>query len=156
METYHAVIAVPFGRLGLLEHAGLISRIDFLPPARVLLPPPTAVLQRAAAVLQAWCEDAVRPLDLACAPAGTAFQKRVWAALRAIPPGCTLSYGEVARDLASAARAVGQACGANPLPIVIPCHRVVGSRGLGGFMHARADFPLAVKRWLLDHERRAH
>ena len=72
----------------------------------------------------------------------------------AIPRGETRSYGELAKQLRSAAQAVGQACGANPLPIVIPCHRVVGKAGMGGFMKHGDGAPLDIKRWLLTHERR--
>lgn len=89
------------------------------------------------------------PLDLGRA---TAFQQAVWAALRAIPFGQTTGYGHVARSLGKprAARAVGQAVGANPVLLVVPCHRVVCSSGaLGGFSSG-----LPLKRWLLDHEQR--
>ncbi len=151
--TYHAIVAVPFGRLGLLEQQAAVARIDFLPPGEDLLSPATPSLQKAAAALRAWCEDPERPLDFPWIARGTAFQLSVWEGLRAIPRGRTTTYGGLAKSLASAPRAVGQACGANPLPIVIPCHRVVGSRGLGGFMHTQQDFPLMVKRWLLGHER---
>ncbi len=84
---------------------------------------------------------------------GTAFQRRVWAALRRIPAGCTSSYGELATSIGapSACRAVGLANGANPIAIVVPCHRVIGADGtLTGYGGG-----LARKRWLLDHERRA-
>ncbi|HEX9181099.1 MAG TPA: methylated-DNA--[protein]-cysteine S-methyltransferase, partial [Burkholderiales bacterium] len=86
--------------------------------------------------------------------AGTDHQRRVWSALAAIPVGQTLSYGELAGTIGSSARAVGQACGANPLPLLVPCHRVVArDGGLGGFMGRRDGFALSVKRWLLEHER---
>jgi methylated-DNA-[protein]-cysteine S-methyltransferase len=88
-------------------------------------------------------------------PAGTPFQLRVWHALMAIPAGQPATYGALAKRLGTGARAVGQACGANPLPILIPCHRVVAASGLGGFMHSAAGTPLDVKTWLLAHERRA-
>jgi len=82
---------------------------------------------------------------------GTPFQQRVWAELRRIPFGETASYGEVARRIGAprAARAVGQAVGANPIPILVPCHRVIcSSGGMGGFSAG-----IAIKRWLLRHER---
>ena len=151
--TYQAVIAVPFGRLGLLERQACVTRIDFLPPGEELLPPATPALRAAAMALHAWCEDSVRTLAFPYLLQGSAFQQRVWRALCAIPRGHTRTYGELAASLGSSPRAVGQACGANPLPIVVPCHRVVGGRGLGGFMHGHSDFPLAVKHWLLTHER---
>jgi len=78
----------------------------------------------------------------------------VWEAMQAIPAGETRTYGEIAAAIGSSARAVGGACGANPIPLVVPCHRVVASGGrLGGFMGAREEgFELAIKRWLLAHE----
>jgi methylated-DNA-[protein]-cysteine S-methyltransferase len=87
------------------------------------------------------------------APRGSVFQRRVWDAILAIPAGSSRTYGELAQKLLSAPRAVGQACGSNPCALMIPCHRVTGSRGvLGGFMHAAAGEPINVKRWLLAHE----
>ena len=89
-------------------------------------------------------------VDLPVEPEGTPFQQKVWAALREIPPGRTTAYHELARRVRSpeAARAVGTACGANPIWIVIPCHRVVAAGGgLGGYGGG-----LARKRWLLEHE----
>lgn len=84
---------------------------------------------------------------------GTVFQRRVWAQISGIPYGKTLSYGELAQSIASAPRAVGGACGANPLPLLVPCHRVVASGGgLGGFSRQRGGFLLEVKRWLLARE----
>ena len=152
--SYQAVIAVPFGRLGLLEGKAGVTRIDFLPPGKELLAPATPALRAAASALQAWCEDSARMLAFPYMLQGSAFQHKVWQALCAIPRGHTRTYGELAASLGSSPRAVGQACGGNPLPIVVPCHRVVASRGLGGFMHGQSDFPLTVKRWLLAHERR--
>jgi methylated-DNA-[protein]-cysteine S-methyltransferase len=91
--------------------------------------------------------------DLPLAPHGSAFQKRVWAALCAIPPGETRSYADIARVIGSAPRAIGGANGANPIPIIIPCHRVVAADGsLGGY--SGGDGP-ATKQYLLDLERRS-
>jgi methylated-DNA-[protein]-cysteine S-methyltransferase len=89
--------------------------------------------------------------DIACTTNGTAFQKRVWKALRKIPPGTTTTYGALARsfDLPNAARAVGLANGSNPIAIVVPCHRLIGANGsLTGYAGG-----LHRKQWLLDHER---
>jgi methylated-DNA-[protein]-cysteine S-methyltransferase len=84
-------------------------------------------------------------------PAGTPFQRRVWDLMRTLPPGRPATYGDMARRLGSVARAVGGACGANPLPIVIPCHRVVAAAGKGGYSGLGG---LSTKDWLLAHERR--
>lgn len=88
-----------------------------------------------AAALEGYFAGEQRQFDLPLDPRGTDFQREVWAELQRIPFGQTLTYGELARRLArpGGSRAVGAANGANPLPIVIPCHRVVASRGLGGF-----------------------
>ena len=102
--------------------------------------------------LDAWFRGSSGALEqLPLDPGGTAFQQDVWDALRKIPPGETRSYGQVAEAIGrpAAARAVGSANGANPLPIVVPCHRVVGARGaLSGFA-----FGVERKQWLLDFER---
>ncbi len=87
--------------------------------------------------------------DLPLAPFGTEFQKRVWAALRGIPYGQTWTYADLARRVGSVARAVGQANGANPIPLLIPCHRVLATGGLGGY--SGGDGP-ETKAWLLELE----
>lgn len=151
-EDFSAIVAAPGFALGLHADAQVVREIVFLPPSAGR-PACTPLGREAVRQLHAWLADARFVFDLPCAPAGTAFQRRVWAAIAAILPGQTLSYGELASQLGTAARAVGAACGANPLPIVVPCHRVCGARGgLGGFNHARAGFLLDVKRWLLAHD----
>ena len=109
---------------------------------------PAAIL----AALERYFRDGRAGLELPLAPAGTPFQLRVWQALRAIPPGSTRTYGELARELGTSARAIGGACRANPCLIAVPCHRVVARDGLGGFAGERGGKRLAVKRWLLRHE----
>jgi methylated-DNA-[protein]-cysteine S-methyltransferase len=112
------------------------------------------LLQRVANELNAYFAHAGHRFELPFAPRGTPFRLRVWTALLDIPVGQTLTYGELARRVGSAPRAVGQAVGDNPIPIVIPCHRVVAADGgLGGFMHSRIGFSQDIKRWLLRHER---
>ncbi|MHB1950615.1 MAG: methylated-DNA--[protein]-cysteine S-methyltransferase [Acidiferrobacteraceae bacterium] len=83
---------------------------------------------------------------------GTPFQRRVWRYLQRIPSGAVRTYGEVARALRTAPRAVGRACAANPLPLFVPCHRVVAADGLGGYSAGAAGDGLRIKRWLLRHE----
>jgi len=111
--------------------------------------------ERAARQLERYRDDPDAPFDLPLLVEGTDFQKRVWDAMCAIPRGRTRTYGELARELGGEARAVGQACGDNRLPIVIPCHRVVAAAGIGGFGHATGGYLLEAKRWLLMHERSA-
>ncbi len=84
---------------------------------------------------------------------GTDFQKSVWQIISSIKQGETLTYSDIARQLDSSARAVGNACRANPVPIIVPCHRVVSKSGLGGFAGQREGNNVSVKTWLLEHER---
>jgi len=90
--------------------------------------------------------------DLPLQQQGTPYQQRVWRALQRIPSGKTLTYGQLAKRLHSSPRAIGNACRQNPLPLLVPCHRVVAASGLGGFAGETAGRPLALKRWLLEHE----
>lgn len=147
-----AVLPAPFGALGLEEWGGLVREIRFLPPETPLIPPSTPASITLARWIEAYLSDPHTPAPTGLAPPGSPFRQRVWAAISHIPPGQTRRYADLARDLGSAPRAVGQACGANPLPLLIPCHRVVSSAGLGGFAHARDGYLLDTKRWLLAHE----
>ncbi len=90
--------------------------------------------------------------DLPLKPHGTEFQQSVWRYLRSIPPGEVRTYGEVAAALNSSARAVGNACRRNPLPLVIPCHRVVSASGIGGFAGHTAGTQVDIKKQLLSYE----
>jgi methylated-DNA-[protein]-cysteine S-methyltransferase len=149
-------MATPFGVLGVSATEDGVTAIDFLPQGTPLLAPQNSLAAKACSQLEAYLRNPEFVFDLPLKPGGTPFRNRVWDALRRIPAGETRSYGELAGMLHSAPRAVGQACGANPLPIVIPCHRVVAKDGgLGGFMNAAEGSPLAIKRWLLQHEQRA-
>jgi methylated-DNA-[protein]-cysteine S-methyltransferase len=150
---YDAVLPAPFGALGVQLRHGALARLDILPPDAVARDGAEPGVQRVAAELAAYFADPRHAFDLPLALAGSPFRLAVWQALRQIPAGRTRSYGELARGLASSPRAVGQAAGDNPVPIVVPCHRVVAAHGgLGGFMHGRGGFPMEVKRWLLAHE----
>ena len=153
-HAFDTIIAAPFGALGVRIDDDVLDQIAFLPPGTPAKAPRNALAQRAAEQLGAYLDDPRTRFDLPLKPAGTVFQRRVWAAIRAIPCGKVRAYGALATELASAARAVGQACGANPFPVVVPCHRVVAQAALGGFAHARDGFLLDTKRWLLAHEAR--
>jgi methylated-DNA-[protein]-cysteine S-methyltransferase len=143
---------VPFGRLAVRVSEEAVLAIDFQPADLPAIAPEGPLARRAIERLQRYFEDPSQPLDLPLSPAGTPFQQRVWQALLGIPAGEVMTYGDLARRLGTAPRAVGQACARNPIPIVIPCHRVVARKGLGGFMGHPEAHP--VKLWLLEHERR--
>lgn len=151
---FQAIIPAPFGKLGIRCSDTDLLGIEFLSARVNELPPASLMSREICRQLQAYLTDAKHEIDLPFELDGTHHQCKVWQAMLAIPAGQTRSYGELAAQIGSSARAVGQACGSNPVPIVIPCHRVVGKSGLGGFMnHAEGD-ALDIKRWLLAHERR--
>lgn len=143
----------PLGPIAVTEEDGAITRIRW--PAEAPPPetsPETPLLAEAVAQLTAYFAGERSRFDLPLRPRGTPFEQSVWEIMRAIPQGETLTYGEIAKRLGAAAQPVGRACGANPIPIVIPCHRVLGASSLGGFS---ASGGVEDKVWLLRHERAA-
>ncbi|MBR0655241.1 methylated-DNA--[protein]-cysteine S-methyltransferase [Plastoroseomonas arctica] len=137
----------PLGDITVSEEAGAIIALDW---GRGRDQDETPLLSVARSQLQDYFDGSRMVFDLPLAPEGTAFRKRVWATMCTIPAGETRSYGAVARKLGSAARAVGGACGANPIPILIPCHRIVGEQGgIGGYSGGEGP---ATKRILLALE----
>lgn len=152
---FSAILTLPFGGLGVRADQGCIRELVFLPPGTPARPPENPLAERATTELLAWLEDPDRPFDLPLADRGTAFQRRVWSTIAAIPRGKHRTYGEIATEIGSAARAVGQACGANPFPIIVPCHRVMAAGGgIGGFANSTGGYLLDTKRWLLQFEAR--
>ena len=119
-----------FGLLTLVEEAGAIVSLDW---GRRAHADPSDLLEDAARQLSEYDAGQREVFDLPLRVAGSAFQRDVCAAMSAIPFGYTRTYGEIAKDLDVPAQAVGQACGGNPIPIIIPCHRVMGAKGLTGF-----------------------
>lgn len=151
---YQAKILTPFAVLGIRTDAEWLTDIDYLPLDTPLLPPVNKLAAEVCRQLQAYLLDPNTIFDIPMHISGTQHQQRVWQQIQTIPPGATRSYAEFASLLHSSPRAVGQACGANRLPIVIPCHRVIAKNGkLGGFMHASDGMPLMIKQWLLSYEK---
>ena len=137
----------PLGDITVSEENGVIVSVDW---GWSSMQQETPLLRRACDQLEEYFDGTRHEFDLPLAPEGTAFQKRVWKAMRDIPSGATRTYGDIARIIDSAPRAVGQACGRNPIPIFIPCHRVLGSHGsIGGYSGGEG---LATKRGLLRLE----
>jgi methylated-DNA-[protein]-cysteine S-methyltransferase len=153
-SLFSAIVEAPFGAIGIRIDAGAVRELVYLPPSFEEKAPADPLSELGARQVERYLADPDFRFDLPLAEVGTAFQRRVWSAIAAIPRGDVLTYGEVARRIRSAPRAVGQACGANWFPLVIPCHRVTASGGLGGFSHHddETGFHLGVKRWLLKHE----
>ncbi len=153
-HIFSAIVGAPFGAIGIRTDAGIVTELVYLPPHFGEKDATDAVAEEAARQVGHYLRDADFAFTLALPEVGSAFQRKVWAAIASIPRGSVRTYGQVAKHIGSAPRAVGQACGANWFPLVIPCHRVTAAGGLGGFSHHDDEhgFHLSVKRWLLAHE----
>ena len=154
-ESFQACVRTPFATLGIEATDRHVIGIRFLAPSvAALMPKRNSIAHLACVQLQAYLDNPRFEFDLPLRFAGSRHRVSVWEAMQKIPAGKTRTYGDIARSLGSSARAVGGACGANPIPVVIPCHRVIAAGGaLGGFMGAKAEgFELGIKRWLLGHE----
>lgn len=146
-------IPSPVGPLTLVENDGALVRLgwgdmqDDLPDGQ-----PTSLLADAARQLAAYFDGTLTRFDLPLAPPGSDYQKRVWRAMNEIPYGETWTYGELAERAETVPRAVGGACGANPIPVILPCHRVVAANGGAGGFSGKGG--LKTKTALLDIENR--
>ncbi len=152
LESFHAKYSAPFAVLGIRTIGERVADIEYLPRGIAPLAPLNALAERACREIERYLDDPEHVFELPFEYSGTVFQCKVWRQISAIPAGRTLTYNDVARALKTAPRPVGGACGANRLPIVIPCHRVLGANGIGGFMRGRGADALDIKRWLLRHE----
>lgn len=133
---------------------GALARLEFVAATEQLRVPVSDAAAYVVAQLELYFRNPRWPFDLPLLPQGSEFQQRVWQALREIPAGSKVTYGQLAWRLESSARAVGSACRANPVPIIVPCHRVVSAMGVGGFMGQVVGPQIAIKEWLLQHEQR--
>ena len=151
--NFDAILTAPFGALGVRVSGNSLIGLDFLPPGTASISSSNPLIKHIADELAAYYVNPQHIIKLPLAPRGTAFRSKVWQALMHIPAGQTRSYGEIAHEIGSAPRAVGQAVGDNPIPVIIPCHRVIAADGsLGGFSHSRTGYTQDIKRWLLKHE----
>jgi len=150
--NYQACVQTPFAVLGIATTGDTFTGIDFLPLDTPPLPPQTPLARRVYDAVQQYLQHPDQSVNLPLSLAGTPFQQKVWQAICRIPPGQTLTYKQLAQQVGSGPRAVANACGANPIPLFVPCHRVVASNGLGGFMKGHKLDSLNIKQWLLNHE----
>lgn len=150
--SYQVCICFPEFSLGIRCDDQAVTSADFLPENAVEVGSESPLAQQIAERIAAYLCDSTTTFNLPMRPSGTPFQRKVWQEIARIPAGQVISYAELARRVDSGARAVANACGANPIPLLIPCHRVVASHGLGGFMQGARSDALAIKRWLLMHE----
>ncbi len=149
---FDVIVDFPKMKVGVVTRDERVVEIRYLPPSAALQAARNALAATVARQLERYREDPDTRFDLPVLVEGTVLQRAVWDAMCAIPRGSTRTYGDIARELGADARAIGQACGDNRLPLVIPCHRVVAADGIGGFAHATGGYLLEVKRWLLTHE----
>ena len=153
LDKYDARLKAPFATLGIIASDTHLLHVHFLPLDVMAKAPKTNTVAHLASVqLMGYLDNPDFEFDLPLMLAGSKHQLDVWQAMRNIAAGKTQTYGDLAANIDSSARAVGTACGQNPVPIVVPCHRVVAANGLGGFMGGKQRDPLAIKRWLLAHE----
>lgn len=150
--NYDALINAPFGAIAISLHANQFA-IELLSesPSKNNHQSTHPLVAKAYAQINQYLLQPNTPFKLAIEPYGTTFQRRVWQAIAAIPLGQTRTYGQLAHQIGSGPRAVANACGANNLTLVIPCHRVIAQNGIGGFMRSKPN-GLLVKKWLLKHE----
>ena len=153
---FDVVVEFPKMKVGVVTRDERVVEIRYLPPSHAVLEPRNELAEKAARQLEQYRDNPDTRFDLPVVIDGSPLERAVWQAMCAIPRGRTRTYGEIARELGARfpvdPRAVGQACGDNRLPLVIPCHRVVAANGLGGFAHATSGYLLEAKRWLLLHE----
>jgi methylated-DNA-[protein]-cysteine S-methyltransferase len=151
-HQYSLVMNSPLGRLGVQTANEKIQRLDYLAGSVRLRTASGDFEHKVETELKNYFENPDMNFNLPLELAGTPFQQRVWLALTRIPAGEPLTYGELAASLGSGARAVGNACRHNPVPIIVPCHRVVAAHGIGGYAGSISGPVLDRKRWLLEHE----
>jgi methylated-DNA-[protein]-cysteine S-methyltransferase len=154
IDDYDARIKAPFATLGVKTSGTHVLALHFLPITVTAKSPIVNTIAHLATVqLMQYLDNPKFKFDLPLKLSGSKHQIDVWHAMQKIAAGSVRTYGGLADEIGSDARAVGTACGKNPVPIIVPCHRIVAANGLGGFMGGKRDDPLAIKRWLLTHER---
>ena len=136
----------PVGKISIVEEDGHLTRVTWKERAEDEVTP---LLAEAVKQLESYFDNTLDAFDLPLAPRGTDFQQQVYEAMKRIPLGETTTYGTIAKELGVPPQPVGQACGSNPIPIIIPCHRVLAAEGLGGFSGAGG---VETKVQLLRHE----
>jgi len=151
-DTFDGSVTFPFGVVGIITKNSNLIGLEFLPKGTSEVLPKTATGKQVWNALFAYMDDPNKLSEVALASEGTRFQKKVWNALRRIPVGEVMTYGQLAKSINTAPRAAAGACRRNRIPILIPCHRIVAQKGLGGYCGETDGYMLEVKKWLLAHE----
>ena len=152
MPNLDATVSWPLGVLGIKMDGNAISRLLFLDEDAAEVRPCNAAAERAANAIKRYLDNPKKTPRVSIELKGTDFQQKVWHALQQLKPGEVVSYGELAKRLGTGARAIGNACRNNPVPVLVPCHRVVAQKSLGGFSGKQSGLMMDIKTWLLTHE----
>ena len=155
VRPFNAIVKAPFGAVGIRLNAVKthVQELVYLPASTPKQKADCPLAERASEQVKAFLSNPQFIFDLPLQDQGTAFQQKVWRVISGLEAGQVLTYKQVGQIIqCGAPRAVGGACGANPYPLIVPCHRVVASHGIGGFAHNDDGFFIEVKRWLLAHE----
>jgi len=151
-EAYDAVVSLPFCNLGLKFETGQLVLSEYLKPDVRVFHSDCVEVEALAGQIQQYVNNSDFRFQIDLKTTGTKFQQKIWKILSDIPVGTVRTYGDIARQTASSAQAVGNACRANPIPLIIPCHRVVSVSGIGGFAGSTSGYLVDIKRQLLKHE----
>ena len=157
LSRNYCVVEAPFGRLGIstdfVDGSLMVTGVEYLSKKAPLSAPTNALAKETVRQIKQYFKNPACTFDLPLKPFGTAHQQKVWHAVRQVAVGSTMTYGALAKQVKSGPRAVGGACGANPYPLIVPCHRIVSAQGVGGFMKENTvGFYREIKTWLLSHE----
>jgi len=152
ISQYDAIISIPFCHLGLKFNEGQLVSTEYLEPASKVFQSDSPDASKLLKQIQYYLKDPEFHFQVNLKAEGTEFQQKIWKLLAEIPAGTVKTYGELAKQTSSSAQAVGNACRANPVPLIIPCHRVVSATGIGGFAGSTSGYLVEIKRQLLKHE----
>lgn len=151
-DSYSAVFNTPIGKIGIKTEFEKLISVNYLPETVKNFKEKEYFVKEVITQLQAYFSQPQFHFTLPINPEGTLLQKEIWHALRNIPKGTTTTYGSLAESLTTNPRVVGNACRKNPIPIIIPCHRVVAANNLGGYSGQTQGDLIKIKKWLLHHE----
>ncbi len=155
MEMYQAIINTPVCKLKVSYDKVYIHNVSWYLGTSVPYHSNDQIILNLINELQNYFDNPLYKINCKTKLSGTVFQNRVWRSLKAIPSGKTLTYGDLAAKLNSAPQAIGQACKYNPLPLIVPCHRIIAKQDLGGFLGKTSGKLLDIKALLLDNESRS-
>jgi len=142
----------PLGNIRLSVEDEKLIQLEFASETAELSAPADEISKHIIHQIKKYLSNPAHGFEVECAAKGTAFQRKIWQALSEIPSGKTLTYAELARKLKTSPRAIGQACRKNPIPLIVPCHRIVGTSNQGGYAGKQTGRMMEIKSILLKHE----